>query len=381
LEKLVNIKTDMFSNIYNNQKVLLTGHTGFKGSWLAEWLIKLGANVHGIALDPDVNQPLFNQLGLNERITEDIRQDIRMLDPLIKHIKRIKPDFIFHLAAQPLVRLSYETPLDTFSINVMGTINLLEAVRQSGHPCSVVIITTDKCYENKEWVYGYREVDPMGGSDPYSASKGCAELAVSSYRRSYFTEQNSNISIASARAGNVIGGGDFALDRIVPDCIRSIQNNNPIIVRNKSATRPWQHVLEPLSGYLWLGACLKNPQINELGNLKDFASGFNFGPELGSNKTVGQLVDELIKYFPKNSWEDLSHAGAVHEASKLNLVIDKAFHYLGWKPVWGFEKTIEETALWYKENSNSSEAGDITRNQIDQYCFDAQKKEVFWAIR
>ena len=370
----------MFSNIYKGKPVLLTGHTGFKGSWLSEWLLSLEAKVHGIALNPQLDQPLFDMLGLGNRLESDSRFDVRDLDKLTDEIKKIKPAFIFHLAAQALVRLSYNAPLETFSTNVIGTANVLEAVRLSGNPCIVVVITTDKCYENKEWLYGYREEDAMGGDDPYSASKGCAELVVNAYRKSYFSKPSSVVKIASARAGNVIGGGDWAIDRIIPDCIRAILDNKAVPVRNKISTRPWQHVLEPLSGYLWLGACLNEPRIVNRKDVEIFTSGFNFGPTISSNRTVSELVTELLKHFQNSTWEDSSSSNALHEASKLNLAIDKAFHLLGWQPVWDFERTVLETASWYKALPDKWDTKDYTRKQIADYCKDALQLELPWAI-
>ena len=369
----------MFSNTYKGKSVLLTGHTGFKGSWLSEWLLYLGAKVHGIALDPQSDQPLFDMLELRNRLESDSRLDIRALDTLTDKIKRTQPAFIFHLAAQALVRLSYSAPIETLSTNVMGTANVLEAVRQSGHPCIVVIITTDKCYENREWLYGYREEDAMGGNDPYSASKGCAELLVNAFRQSYFNKPGSRVKIASARAGNVIGGGDWAVDRIIPDSIRAILANNTVPVRNKMATRPWQHVLEPLSGYLWLGACLSEPRIMAREDADIFTSGFNFGPTITSNRTVSELVTELLKHFQNSTWEDRSVPDAVHEASKLNLAIDKAFHVLGWQPVWDFKRTVAETASWYTVVPESMKADEYTQKQIADYYKDAVQLGLPWA--
>ena len=243
----------MFNQAFKGKRVWLSGHTGFKGAWLAEWLLALGAQVRGYALPPDQSQPLFGGLALGPRLESELA-DIRDVAAVRRSITDFQPDFVFHLAAQPLVRLSYEIPAETMATNVMGTVHVLEALRELRKPCAAVMVTSDKCYENREWVYGYREEDPMGGHDPYSASKGTAELAINSYRRSFFQEHPTKI--ASARAGNVIGGGDWAVDRIVPDCMRALERNQVIGVRNPKATRPWQHVLEPLSGYLWLGACL-----------------------------------------------------------------------------------------------------------------------------
>lgn len=302
--------------------------------------------------------------------------DVRDLEAVCKVVGETEPDFIFHLAAQPLVRLSYDQPADTYSTNVMGTVNVLEAVRQAGRPCVVIAITTDKCYENKEWVYSYREEDPMGGYDPYSSSKGAAELVIASYRRSFFSAPDSPIRLASARAGNVIGGGDWATDRIVPDCIRSLQRGEAIPVRNKVATRPWQHVLEPISGYLWLGACLANPQLSAFNS--QLPSAFNFGPALSSNRTVADLVQEILKHWP-GRWDDKSDPKAVHEAKLLNLATDKAYHFLNWAPVWSFSETIAQTANWYlRADSAANDIRQLTTGQIQAYTQAAQALGLRW---
>ncbi len=352
----------MFSGTYEGKRVLVTGHTGFKGSWLSQWLLDLGAEVHGYALDPAPEAVLFDQLGLEKRLAGDWRADLADLPGLTKLVRDIRPEYVFHLAAQPLVRLSYEQPVETFATNVMGTIHVLEALRVTGSPCSVVCVTTDKCYENREWLHSYREEDAMGGYDPYSASKGAAEIAIASYRRSYFL--NSPVRLASARAGNVLGGGDWAADRIVPDCFRSLRAGESIPVRNKTATRPWQHVLEPLSGYLWLAAAQAWPELLQRTDASVFSSAFNFGPRLDSNRTVADLVAELLKHTP-GAWRDASDPDAPHEASKLNLAIDKAFHLLQWQPVWDFEETIARTAEWYL--STGEAPADRTRSQITAY--------------
>jgi CDP-glucose 4,6-dehydratase len=412
----------MFDNFYRNKRVFLTGHTGFKGSWLAEWLLLLGAEVHGYALDPQPHEILFDQLGLAPRLASDTRADLADRAALTRALGDARPDVVLHLAAQPLVRLSYEIPVETFATNVMGTAHLLEAVRQAGRSCAVVCITTDKCYENREWLYAYREEDAMGGHDPYSASKGAAELVIASYRRSFFSSkiQNSKFKIllASARAGNVIGGGDWAKDRIIPDCIRALRAGQVMTVRNKVATRPWQHVLEPLSGYLWLGACLaqENSEMRklkaeieekepgaELSDLRpstlrpldsssspfscasrfsrlasELSSAFNFGPTLTSNRSVAELVQELLKHTG-GDWSDASDPHAPHEASKLNLAIDKAFHLLGWQPVWDFEHTIATTAKWYLDEAAGRNVHELTIQQIQAYHAAASAKDLAWA--
>ena len=362
----------MFQNIYQNKRVFLTGHTGFKGSWMAEWLLSLGAEVHGYALDPQPHEILFDQLGLSSRLASDTRADLADRAALQQAFDHAKPDMVFHLAAQPLVRLSYDIPVETFATNVMGTAHLLDVVRCSALPCTVVCITTDKCYENREWLHAYREEDAMGGYDPYSASKGAAEIVISSYRRSFFPAEG-RVRLASARAGNVIGGGDWALDRIVPDCIRALRQQQAIPVRNKIATRPWQHVLEPIGGYLTLGAALATSSTPS-----GLASAFNFGPALTSNRTVAQLVQELLQHIP-GEWVDASDPNAVHEASKLNLAIDKAFHLLQWQPVWNFEQTIAHTASWYVGEAEGQSPRDLTSQQIHQYQTTAGAAGLLWA--
>ncbi|MEY4488724.1 MAG: hypothetical protein RIQ79_1232 [Verrucomicrobiota bacterium] len=367
-----------YSDTYRGKRVLITGHTGFKGAWLAEWLIQLGAEVTGFALPPPTEPSLYNQLGLGSRL-HHVAGDIRDLAAVRAVVAAARPDFIFHLAAQPLVRLSYEQPVETYATNIMGTVNVLEAVRLAARPCSVVIVTTDKCYENREWVHGYREEDAMGGYDPYSSSKGAAELVVSAYRRSYFSGPDAVIRVASARAGNVIGGGDWALDRIVPDCIRALVAGNAIPVRNKVATRPWQHVLEPLSGYLWLGACLASPKLSPFH--AKLASAFNFGPALASNRTVAELVQEILKHWP-GEWVDKSDPSAVHEAKLLNLATDKAHHFLGWAPAWPFAETVARTVGWYREagvSVTSVGIHSVTLGQIAAYTAAARAAGIAWA--
>ncbi len=358
---------------YRGKRVFITGHTGFKGSWLAEWLLALGAEVTGYSLPPPTEPALFDQLGLAERL-HHFEGDVRDLDRLTRELAGARPDFVFHLAAQPLVRLSYERPRETYDVNVMGTLHVLEALRQVEHSCAAVMITTDKCYENREWLYGYREEDPLGGYDPYSSSKAAAELVIAAWRRSFFSAASSRVAIASARAGNVIGGGDWAADRIVPDCIRHLAAGESIPIRNRTATRPWQHVLEPLSGYLVLGAALWRSLMESgaaPGDREALASAFNFGPNLQSNRTVAELVDEVLKHWPGQAHDRIDPA-APHEAGKLNLATDKAFHLLGWKPAWGFDETIKKTVDWYRENAQfvADQKGEFTRltqAQIREY--------------
>lgn len=360
---------------YRGRRVLVTGHTGFKGAWLSEWLVALGARVTGVGLAPPTEPALCDQIGLVRRL-DHIHGDVRDLATMRHAVDGCRPDFVFHLAAQSLVRRSYAEPVETFAVNVMGTVNVLEAVRLADRPCVVVCITTDKCYENREWVHAYREEDSLGGHDPYSSSKGAAEIAIAAYRRSFFTAPETPVKLASARAGNVIGGGDWAADRIVPDCIRSLSAGEAIPVRNKVATRPWQHVLEPLSGYLWLGACLDDPRRN--GCSADLCSAFNFGPALDSNRTVADLVRGILGHWP-GRWEDRSDPRAVHEATRLNLATDKAHHLLGWAPVWAFDETVRRTVEWYRAAIAGADAASLTRSQIDDYTAAARAAGRAWS--
>jgi len=355
----------MNQNFWQGKTVFVTGHTGFKGAWLTFWLLNMGSRVVGLSLEPETQPSLFEQLELAKDINHHLG-DIRERGLIDSMVKQEKPDVVFHLAAQPLVRRSYREPVLTWETNVMGTINVMEALRAVDYNCAAVLITTDKVYENKEWVHAYREIDPLGGYDPYSSSKGAAEIAIASWRKSFFT--HSPVAIASVRAGNVIGGGDWSEDRIVPDAMRALQQNQSILVRNPKATRPWQHVLEPLGGYLLLAEKMyahgeskseKNP----------FADAFNFGPSITSNRTVKDLVEEILKYWPGN-WEDGSDPHAVHEANLLNLSIDKVYHQLNWQPKWDFSKTIATTVAWYRqvfEASSSSAIRQITLEQINSY--------------
>ena len=346
---------------YEGRRVLVTGHTGFKGSWLCEWLLALGAEVHGYALEPPTQPSLFNQLKLAKRITSHTIGDVRDLQAVVRTMRRVKPDFVFHLAAQPLVRLSYEKPVETFETNVMGTVNVLEAARRADHHASIMCVTTDKVYENNEKGRPFRETDPFGGYDPYSCSKGCDELLISSYRRSFFGTPDSPVWVASARAGNVIGGGDWAKDRIVPDAIRALAKHEAIPVRNKVSTRPWQHVLEPLGGYLTLGAALARRE-----RFDEVCGGFNFGPNPKANRTVKELVEEMLKWR-KGAWVDKSDPNAVHEAGLLNLDIRKARKVLGWRPKWGFVKTVAETMGWYGAVAHGMDPILATQEQISTY--------------
>jgi CDP-glucose 4,6-dehydratase len=355
----------MFNDFYRGRRVLVTGHTGFKGSWLCQWLLKLGAQVQGYALAPPTTPSLFEQLGLSTQLA-DTRADIRDREQVTAVIRDFNPEIVFHLAAQPLVRYSYQNPVETYETNVMGSIYVLEALRTLNRPCVAIMVTTDKCYENREWVFGYREVDPMGGADPYSSSKGMAELAIAAYRNSYFGD--GQVRVASARAGNVIGGGDWATDRIVPDCVRSLQKNEPIVVRNPGATRPWQHVLDPLHGYLLLAQQMHQAPANS-GRLAQLCSGFNFGPDSSSNRTVRELVEQILKSLP-GRWVDHSDAAAPHEAHMLQLCIDKARRLLAWQPCWDFRRSVDLTAVWYQSAVDAMDITPMTLQQIAQYSTD-----------
>jgi CDP-glucose 4,6-dehydratase len=366
----------LFGAAYTGKRVLVTGHTGFKGAWLCEWLLSLGADVTGLSLPPPSEPSLFAQLGLARRLRHVVG-DIQEPEVLRQTVAEAKPDFVFHLAAQALVRESYRRPRETFNVNAMGTLHLLEALRDVSQPCAAVFITTDKCYENREWHHGYRETDALGGRDPYSASKAAAELIIGSYRHSFF--QNHPVKIASSRAGNVIGGGDWAADRIVPDCIRALQKNKPIPVRNRRATRPWQHVLEPLSGYLWLGASLALPKLR-LGDLPALASAFNFGPNRDANRTVRELVEEVLLHWP-GRWQDKTDPAAPHEAGLLQLSTDKAAALLRWFPVWSFSEAVEQTVRWYRQAgrfTNPKSFQKLTRGQITQYIARARLARLPW---
>jgi CDP-glucose 4,6-dehydratase len=366
-----------FGDFYQDKRVLVTGHTGFKGAWLSEWLLLLGARVSGYSLSPPTNPSLFDQLRLEKRLDHQIA-DVRDLSSLSAKIEEIQPHIIFHLAAQSLVRRSYVEPVETYTTNVLGTLHLLQALRNLDKPCAAVFITSDKCYENQEWYYGYRENDVLGGYDPYSSSKACAELVIGSFRRSFFGKESSSIAIASARAGNVIGGGDWADDRIVPDCIRALLRDEPIAVRNPIATRPWQHVLEPLSGYLLLAQTIYATTDDQS---VDLCSSYNFAPNIESSRTTKDLVEEILKYWP-GDWEDHSDPNAAHEAGLLHLNIDKAWHYLRWRPLWSFEKAVEETVTWYQHarecDYDSNTIREQSLAQIQRYMRDAKSEQIDW---
>ena len=355
----------LFADQYRGRRVLLTGHTGFKGSWLALWLTELGAEVTGMALPPDTNPNHWELLGL--KLT-DHRLDMRDSAAVSRVLASAKPEIVFHLAAQPLVRRSYRDPLETWSTNVMGTANLLEACRQTPSVRAIVVVTSDKCYENQEWPWGYRETDKLGGHDPYSASKAATELVLASYRNAFFHAPDAPL-LASARAGNVIGGGDWSEDRLIPDLVRAVAENTPLQIRSPHATRPWQHVLESLSGYLVLGQKL-------LEGRRELADGWNFGPEAEGNSTVAEVLTRLNTHWPELAWQATPHPQP-HEANLLYLDSTKAKTQLGWKPIWTLDDAITATADWYRKFRATGQAD--SRAQLASYIAAARAAGVAWS--
>lgn len=348
-------------DFWKNRKVLVTGHTGFKGTWLCLWLLSMGAEVVGYALSPQNEECIFEKTKLTERLI-DIRGDIRDMAFLQKVCDKYQPEIVFHLAAQPIVLTSYEDPVGTYETNVMGTMHVLEAVRHTKSVRAAIFVTTDKCYENKETLCGYKETDPFGGYDPYSSSKACDEILIASYRNSFFSLEmfdEHRKAIASVRAGNVIGGGDWAEHRLVPDCIRAIEAGEPIKIRNRFSIRPWQHVLEPLSGYLLLAERLYADPYT-------YSGGWNFGPDESAIVTVWEIAQCIVKYMGKGSVEDHSELKLPHEAGKLLLNIDKAKKELLWKPKLDVDTAVKWTVDWYK-NRNSSTIYELCIKQIREY--------------
>jgi CDP-glucose 4,6-dehydratase len=354
----------MFGDIYGDRHVLVTGHTGFKGSWLALWLRKLGAEVTGISLPPETVPNHWEMLNLD---IDSCFVDIRDEKKLREQIRKTNPELVFHMAAQPLVRRSYHNPLETWAVNVLGTANVLDSCRDAERLAAIVVVTTDKCYENKEWVWGYRETDRLGGHDPYSASKAGSELVAESYRRSFFAGPNTPL-LATARAGNVIGGGDWSEDRLIPDLVRSVQQGKPAEIRSPGATRPWQHVLECLSGYMMLGQKL-------LEGDRAFAEAWNFGPDREGNREVRQLLEALEENWPAAKWHS-NDQKQVHEAHLLQLDSDKARQRMRWRPVWTFEEGVAATAEWYQAWLDRGEV--ISARQLDRYISHASERKLSW---
>jgi len=362
----------LFSGVYKNRTVLVTGHTGFKGSWLVYWLEKMGANVIGYSLEAPTNPCHIELLNLD---IISIIGDIRDLDKLNEVFNKYKPEIVFHLAAQPLVRLSYENPIETYETNVIGTLKVFEACKKADVK-AIVNITSDKAYDNKEWIWGYRENDPMGGYDPYSSSKGCADILANSYRNSYFNlteyKKSHNTLLASCRAGNVIGGGDWAQDRLITDIILSVAEGKKVSIRNPYATRPWQHVLEPLSGYLHVGQKL-------LEEKKEFAEAWNFGPSDEGSITVEEVVKNVKKYWNCIDYEINRNIKQLHEANLLKLDCSKAHIILKWKDVWNSTITFEKTVKWYKNYYKNNQTS-LTKEDLESYVKDAKDKKIEWTL-
>jgi CDP-glucose 4,6-dehydratase len=364
----------MFGNIYKDKKVLVTGHTGFKGSWLCTWLLKMGADVYGYSIDIPSEPSHFVELGLEKKITHMIG-DVRNFDQFKCFLDKNQPEIVFHMAAQPIVRKAFKNPMETIQTNVLGVANILEIARLSEYLKSLIIITSDKCYENVEWTFGYREIDRVGGEDPYSASKGAAEVISSTYMRSYF--KNERVYVATVRAGNVIGGGDWAMDRLIPDSIKAWAQKNTLTIRNPSSTRPWQHVLEPLSGYLLVGSELIKR------NKKCKNESFNFGPDSSVNMTVNDVLIEMSRSWKNVKWKVELSNNQFKEAGLLKLCCDKAHHKLNWFPVLNFEETIKYTVNWYKDYydmANNFNAMDYTSCQIDEYCSKGLERGHIWVL-
>ncbi len=359
---------------FKHKRIVVTGHTGFKGSWLCLWLSYLGANVTGVSNNVP-SEPSHFEVSQLKSYVDDLRIDICDKESLKSLFQEIKPDYVFHLAAQALVKKAYKNPIETFATNTMGTINVLEALRGLRNPCVAILVTSDKCYENVEWEWGYRETDTLGGADPYSASKGAAELAISSYLSS-FMPQDGLIRIGIGRAGNVIGGGDWAEDRLVPDCMRAWSNRKLVELRNPLSTRPWQHVLEPLSGYITLAMELRDRQ--EL-----HGEAFNFGPPVTHNHSVGELVSEIACHWENVRWDDVSSKyGGPYESGLLKLNCDKALHHLNWRAVWDFERTVQETVVWYRSyyGQKSKSMFNLSLEQIKEYIMTANNEGISWAM-
>jgi len=362
----------MFGNVYKGKKVFVTGNTGFKGSWLALWLLNLGADVFGYSLGVPTDPTHHEILNLDYKT---ISGDVRDLEKLRKAIESFHPDIVFHLAAQSLVRKSYQSPVATFETNVIGTVNIFEACRRMESVRVIVNVTSDKCYENREWIWGYRENDPVGGYDPYSASKGCAEIVTASYRESFFPlnkyQKTHRTFVVSARAGNVIGGGDWGNDRLIPDIMRATGQNRKAQIRNPHATRPWQHVLEPLSGYLLLGQKLLEEGM-------EFSGAWNFGPTDEGHRNVLSVIRELQKHWSNIDYEIKADEKNLHEANLLKLDCSKACAKLKWKPVWDSSSTFAKTAQWYRAYYESGHV--LSEEQLTEYITSAKHKQISWAV-
>ena len=358
MESMEISKGNIDKNFWKGKKVFLTGHTGFKGSWLSLWLQNMEVLVKGYSLDVNTKPALFTQANVAGGMESEIG-DIRNLEQLTESMVSFSPDILIHMAAQPLVRLSYQEPVDTYTTNVIGTVNVLEAARKCSNLKAIVSVTTDKCYENKEWEWGYRENEPMGGHDPYSSSKGCAELVTTAYRRSFFSSGDT-ASLASARAGNVIGGGDWAEDRLIPDILRAFEKSEPVVIRNPLSTRPWQHVLEPLSGYLVLAQEL-------FLNGDNFAEGWNFGPKDEDCKPVSWILDKMVTYWGNNASWNLDKNNNPHEAGFLKLDCSKASNRLKWNPKWNLELTLKSIVDWHKLYTNGSDIKKQCLKEINIY--------------
>ena len=358
MESLEISKGKVDASFWKGKKVYLTGHTGFKGSWLSLWLQNMGALVKGYSLNVNTIPALFTEANVAKEMESEIG-DIRNLERLTKSMVSFNPDILIHMAAQPLVRLSYQEPVDTYTTNVIGTVNVLEAARKCSNLKAIVSVTTDKCYENKEWEWGYREYESMGGHDPYSSSKGCAELVTSAYRRSFFSTKDT-ASLASARAGNVIGGGDWAEDRLIPDILRAFEKSEQVVIRNPLSTRPWQHVLEPLSGYLVLAQEL-------FLNGGDFAEGWNFGPKDEDCKPVSWILDKMVTYWGNNASWNLDKNNNPHEAGFLKLDCSKASNRLKWNPKWNLQLTLKSIVDWHQLYANGGDLKKQCLKEINNY--------------